>query len=415
MSEQLPSPSQHERVSECITSEALPHARSTSEASQAGTAMHAFLANVVNHGKDKALEMADPEDREAFEAIPLDRLPDLDASQYVAEVSFALNIATGEAREIGRNLERAEAQSLAKPGEMVGTADLAGVTPDTFVCFDWKRGIGNHVSRAEVNKQMRAYLLQGARTYHREKAIGFIVRMPEGGDPWFDRVEMDAFDLDSHEVELRELMAERQRVLALPAAERPPLHEGPWCRYCPALAYCPAKVTLLATTFDGDLGELAVELTPERAARAWGKINQAEKLLERLKAIVKDYGRQSPFPTEEGYEVGEVTKHRETLVPERAQRVLKEYLDEQMGSVIYAEAVEVKAELTKTALKAAVRKHLLPTLPKERQKITTVQRDVEEALRKGGAVSVSSFKCVEEHKVEKALPAEVEVQAEEAA
>lgn len=399
----LPGPSSHHRIAACVTSEALPHARSTSEASARGDAVHDFLASCVTLGKERALEAVPPEHQETVERIPLDRLPPLDPTHYAAEVSFGFNLATGECRELGRGLTREEAHARAKSGEMVGTADLVGLVGDAVLVFDWKSGRG-HVDRADVNWQVRDYCLMAARCYGRERAVGSIVRVLDDG-VWYDSTELDALELGAHEAELRSLMDERARVIALPPAERPQLHEGVWCRYCPALPFCPAKQQLVATlaAAPGQLEAQTLELTPERAGKAWERIQAAEQLLERLRAVLKDYARTQPFSVGDGSVVEEVTEHRETLVAARAREALEKHFGPTLGGAVYSESAKPKVELTKVALRDALRKVVLPTLPKEKAKITALERETLEVLRTRGAVSVATFTHVKEHKGE--LPA----------
>jgi hypothetical protein len=414
----LPGPSSLGRVAACPTSEALPHARSSNLFTKRGDVVHKFLADCAQVGRDVALLSADPEHVDALEIIPFDRLPPLEAHRYAVEVSFALNIATGDARELGRELERDAARAMAKPGEMVGTADLVGLTVESVVIHDWKSGRG-HVDRADVNWQTKTYALAAARTYGRDRAIGSIIRVLDDGTVWYDYFDMDALDLDAHEAALRALMAERDRVLALAPEDRPALHEGEHCRYCPALRFCPAKQVLLQAVVADDkpLSLEVVELTPERAAAAWAKLQRAEQLIELLKATVKDFARQTPVPTGDGFVLEEIEESKETIVPGRAVHALVKHFGDQMGGVVYGESVEQKTTLTKTKLKAALSKFVLPTLPKEKAKLAPVERETLEVLRKNGAVSVSSYRHVKEHKVKeekkKALPAgeEAEVAA----
>lgn len=410
----LPGPSSHGRIAACPTSETLPHVRSSSEHSRRGEIIHAFLKACATVGRDAALLAVEPEDYDAVGAIDLSRLPPLDPGHYVPEVSFALHLAKGTCREVGRGLTREEARAKAQPGEMIGTADLVGLTERSVVLFDWKSGRG-HVDRADVNWQTRDYSLMAARAYKRDHVIGAIVRVLDDGAVWYDYFEMDALDLDAHEAELRALMEQRERLMALPRdAKRPDLHEGPHCRYCPALPHCPAKMTLLTTTFaQGEPLAVAVSgLTAPRAGAAWTKIEQAKKLLERLEAILKDYGRQNPFPTTEGYEVSEVTENKETIVADRARPALERHFGEQLGGVVFSQSVEQKTSLTKSALSSNLRKYVLPTIPKG--KITHIEKDTLEALRKAGAISVASYKHVKEHKAKdeepKKLPEKTDAQ-----
>jgi hypothetical protein len=397
----LPGPSSLGRVAACPTSEALPHAQSSTRFSRKGNVIHGFFVNCRSLGREEALLKADPEDVEVLEEVPVERfLHLLDPSKYVAEVSFGFNVAKGTSRVLGHELEREQARSLAHAGEMVGTADLAGITAKSVVIHDWKTGRG-HVDRAEINWQTRSYALFAARAYQRDHAVGSIIRVLDDGTVWYDYFEMDALDLDSHESALRELMALREEVIAAAPADRPQLHEGEHCRYCPALPFCPAKVSLVqALVAEGEpVAAEVTELTPARAASAWAKIEMAETLLARLKAVVKDYARQTPVPTAEGWVLGEVEESRETLVPARARGALVSKFGEQLGVAVFSESVEKKETMTKAALKASLRKFVLPTLPKEKAKIGQLEDSALDELRAQGAVSVASFRHVKEHKV----------------
>jgi PD-(D/E)XK nuclease superfamily len=393
----LPGPSSLGRIAACITSEALSHSRSSSIWAEAGDAVHAFLADCVNLGRAEALALALPEYREGLEAIPLDRLPPLEPQAYAAEVSYAFNLVTGEARELGRGLGRDEARALAKDGEMVGTADLVGLTADSVIVYDWKSGRG-HVDRAEVNWQAKTYAVMAAKTHDKRAAIVFLTRVLDDGTVWHDGAQMDSMDLDVHEGAVRSLMDRRAWVQTVPVDERPPLHEGLHCKYCPALPFCPAKVSLLQATLENDgslLQASTVELTPERATRAWNKIEAAEKLLERLKAIVKDYARHHPFRTREGYVVDERQETREEIVGVKAKPVLEAAFGD-MGAVVYGESAVQTVDITKEAFKKALRKYVLPT--RAGAKISHLEVEAFDALRKGGALSVRTFKSVKERK-----------------
>jgi CRISPR/Cas system-associated exonuclease Cas4 (RecB family) len=402
----LPGPSQLHRVAACVGSEVLPHAGSISRPASRGHIIHAFLAAVSAVGREQALLAVPPEDREACEAIPVQELPAFQPEAYAPEVSFAYDATKDTARETGRGLERDAARAAARDGEMPMTADVVGLTADAVVVYDYKTGWG-HVDRPAVNWQVRTYALAAARAYGKEHAVVGIIRVLDGGTIWWDRAEMDALDLDAHAAELRQLLARRKLAILAHQEKQvlPKLVEGEHCRYCPALPYCPAKVKLLQEAIalrpdaPPDLErEVSAALTPETAASAWRKLEQAQKLIERLQAVVKDYARQHPVPLGDGYVLGEVTKARESIVAERAQEVLRQRFGDQIGGVVYSESVEVKTAVTKSALKSALNKYVLPTLPKPEAKITLLMRSVEDALRQRGAMSVASFKCVEEHK-----------------
>ncbi len=57
-----------------------------------------------------------------------------------AEVAYAYNPQTGAGRVLGYNIGREYAQHGLLPGEIAGTADIAVLSGDTVVVWDWKTG-----------------------------------------------------------------------------------------------------------------------------------------------------------------------------------------------------------------------------------------------------------------------------------
>lgn len=423
------SPSGLARVSACLRSETLEHTHEVNEAAHLGTVAHRFLCNVLLHGLEESLALENENDREWLVGIDIERLPAFRPELYAPEVSFAMDFSTGKARELGRNLSRQEARALAKPGEMVGTADVAGVTPEAFVALDYKTGY-SFVDPPSVNWQVLTYALMGARAYGKDDAIVGIVRARADGMVWKETFHADLFRLEQHEAELRELLEKRDRILeAMKAgAPLPPFSEGTHCNYCPARFRCPSKtlqLVALARTLPHEInpetGEevemqrIGDSLTLETAPLIWEKLKFAEKMVERLKAEVKEFARVNPIPLGGGFILGERVATTETLVPERARKVLDFAFGPQMSSIVAGEAIETKESLTKSALQSSVRKYILPTLPKSEQKISKVFAALLERMRTGGAVSVKSSRRVDEHKVEKPLDVELLVVPVEAA
>lgn len=399
----IPTPSQLGRVAACITSEALPHAQHTNEAARGGIVFHQYMHDVRKMGRDAALlEIEDDDDRAAMEAVDMDRLGQLDPAAFASEVAIAWNVATGEARELGRGITREEAAALARRDEMVGILDLVGLTDDAVVVLDYKRGFGR-VARAEVNWQTRTYALMAALCYHRTKAIQGVIRAPEGLTPWWDVAEMDSLDVDAHAADVRELLMKVGLVRAAESDQRPQLVEGAHCRYCPARPFCPAKAYLLSVAMH-DPKELESATTealasPERLARAWSRIRDAKALLDRLEAIVKDAARQQPIDLGDGWILGERVESKESVVADRARAVLMS-LYGQAGAAVHGAAVKTETSLTKADLKRTLAKLVFPDMVKANPKMkkTHLERTVFDELRKAGAVSVSSYRKVDEHK-----------------
>lgn len=404
------SPSQLGRLAACIRSDAMPHAFSGSPFATKGTIAHKYLADVLEHGEERAMNLVeDPEDRDWLAMIDLAALPAFHPMRYAPEVALAYDPRTRTARELGRNLSRDQARALARPGEIVGILDVFGVTEDTAVVGDYKTGYG-YVEPAEANWQLRTYALFAARSRGLPKARHSIIRTRDNGRTWFDSADMDELDMMAHEEEFLSLLERREKVRALARegkwAELPPFNIGKQCRYCPALWACPAQGGVIARYLGGSR-----TITPEQAAEAWRELQVASKAIELRLAILKDMARQQPIPLEDGHILGERQVPREAVVPERAMDALVELWGD-VGRVVYGESAETETSLTKAALRRNIKKFVLPTLPKEEAKITHVEKAALEHLRMRKAISVTMTKRVEEYrpagpvKTEEPLPVE---------
>lgn len=376
----------------------MPHTHTSTPASRKGTVAHKFLADALEHGRDLALGMVeDVEDIDWLEAIDLDRLPAGEQTAYHPEVALAYNPRTRTARAIGKNLTREQARAKAEDHELVGIIDVLGQTTDAAVAHDYKTGWG-YVEPAEVNWQLRTYALFAARWLGKTEAIYSVIRVRDNGSVWSDIAHMDELDLLAHEEALIQLLANRELVRTVTAAGQwaalPPLVEGMHCRYCPAYSVCPAKVHAIRT-LDGNAPLATGPITPEEAASAWKKVKMAKKVLERYEAILRDLGRQEPIPLGDGEVLGEKELTRETILPARA-RVALEGLYGPVGAAVAGAATETKEGMTKSALKNALKRLVLPTLPKEDQKISHLNALVLRTLKEAGAVSATTTRCVTE-------------------
>lgn len=411
------SPSQVYRVERCPVSETYPHIQRETAFSAAGTAAHKLMADVrelraadpalsVEQARAAALRrVEDPEHLPVLEALPLEdkRLPSLDPSAYTAELAMALDVERGSARVLGKGLSREQARALARPGEMVGIADLAGHAAGRGVVWDLKFGHGE-VPRAAVNRQTDTYLLMLALALGLDGGYQGIVRVWGEGAVWPDVVERDALELDEHLLRLRALVRQRAEVLALPPAERPRPVEGPWCEHCPAFLHCEAKLQLLRQVVADPEAACpappsgpAVVVDPATLGEGWNRLRRAQRALERVEAIYKAIARAQPIPIGEGKVLGERATESESLVGPAAIRAL----EAEYGPVGKAVAEEARSEMTAASLERALKKHLLPTLPRtptnKPPAFAPVERDVWARLAKRGATRPIIVRKVVEH------------------
>lgn len=403
------SPSSLSRAAACIRSEAMPHVHDNTPAARKGTIAHKFLADVLEHGRDLALGMVeDTADIDWLSGIDIDRLPAAEQTAYEPEVALAYDPRTRTARVLGKNLSREEARAKAIDHEVVGIIDVLGQDGIHAIAHDYKTGWG-YVEPVEVNWQLRTYALLAARWLEETAALYSVIRVRDNGSVWFDTGRMDELDLLAHEEALLSLLAQREEVRRLTRSGAwralPPLVEGRHCRYCPALPTCPAKVHALRTlgATEADRALTQGPITLEEAATAWQRLKFAQKTLERYEAILRDLARQTPIPLGDGGEVlGEKEVKRESIIPEQARVILERHYGP-VGAAVAGEATESKTSITKSALKRALKRLVLPTLPRGEQKISHLNAGALQMLREGGAVSATVSRCVTEW-VPRALP-----------
>lgn len=395
------SPSSLGRAAACVRSEAMPHVHDNTPHAQKGVVAHKFLADCLDHGKDLALGMVeDTQDIEWLSMLDLERLPAFERERFEPEVAIAYDPISRTARCLGKGLSREQARARAQDIEIVGLLDILGTSDDDAVAGDYKTGWG-YVEPAEVNWQLRTYALLAARWLGKESAVYSVIRVRDNGSVFFDTARMDALDMMAHEEELLSLLSRRVTVRTLTREghwdKLPALVEGKHCRYCPAMHACPAKVNairVIGTPAEDRRAEQG-PLTSEEAAVAWRKVRAAQTTLTRYEAILRDLARQSPIPLGDGEILGEKEVRRETIVPERAREVLERQYGP-LGAAVAGDSTKAETSLSKAALRSALKRLVLPTLPPREQKISHLERDILKLLREGGSVSTKVTRGVTE-------------------
>jgi hypothetical protein len=411
----LPTFSSLPRWFACELTDVLPRAEEPSEASEAGDSRHAFFQRISellgadeNRTLDEARELALaeclPEHLEVLRAIPVDS-PAFRFDSVAAEVALAVNLKTGEGRELGRGLGRD--YSGAGPDELVGTIDRLGlIGEDGLYVGDYKGRA--HRRAPSQDPQFLAATLAAARAYGRTWAEIEVINIV--GDEVFARKErVDLLEIDTFEQRLltRRALAEKNQVAhAADPADLPEATLGEHCRYCPSLRYCPAKMELARAVLGGDNDEIraikaagAAYLTSESAARLHGLVKQAEQVLEIVKEAIVDYARQTPFQLDDGsgrwYGVPPAAQTRELLDGRKVQKVLAELFGEEAG----AAGVTVKPTLE--GIEKAVKAWLTanPTLSKKGA-IKENREKAEALLLERGLMRVIQGGTVKVHKRE---------------
>lgn len=399
------------RIEWCPPSEALPHSVQLDggKFQKHGAVVHDYLRDVSTLGAEEAIKRVPVTHRAACDAIDLDKVPASKPEQFAVEVAFAWNPATGEGRELHRGTGSRD-YSAVPPGWWCGTADLLGVTDTHVIVWDYKTGFASLGEPAE-HLQLLGYAIAAAATYKRESAwVGFIF-LHEDQPPRFVFEEVQLWDLDAAVERYRAMEAAIGNARDNAAYGQYELVEGDHCKYCPAFAQCPAKRALLselvmataavaeADPTEQSIGLLESGLTLENFGPVLRRVELMQKVLDLTKKKLDEFaGDDKQIPVGKGEVYGRVWTPRETIDTEKATVVISKY-----GADILALAVETpEPKITKAALKEAMREWLKRfnegKSKKEKKGIGETVDDVEETLRKVGAMKNGGFYVNRRHK-----------------
>ena len=174
--------------------------------------------------------------------------------------------------------------SVPPTAECFGTADFVALIGRKLTVVDFKFGKGVRVHVAN-NSQALFYALAVVETLHLDglvDEIEIIVCQPR----------IDGAERQSWTIDIIDLWMWRDSKL-IPAVQRildgdPSLQDGPWCRFCPALAVCPLKHDLAMQAavgaFDDNWSPSNVDdLRPEEVAERLNLALRLEDWIDKLK------------------------------------------------------------------------------------------------------------------------------------
>jgi hypothetical protein len=341
-----------QRASICPPSAILPAVQQVAAAATRGTVWHDFLFRVNTEGLQRALEAAPAEHRAALAALDFDRLP-LNPDAWAPEVSFAYNVESDTARELGRGLGR-DYGPLLLEGELPGTPDVTGVhlvEDKRARVLDYKTGFA-HLGAPAESWQLGFYALCAARAMGAEEAEVSFIRIREDGEAYFDTAVLDFFALEAIALRLREVVARvREAQATHEAGGALALTEGEHCRRCPALPRCPAMATLATALGSGEGWLTPGELTPERAARVWERLQAARLVVERVTGALELYASEAPIPLPGGRVYGVKKLPRDVFDARKAAPVLEQIF----GAQFATKAIDTTPSLTKEGMRRALR------------------------------------------------------------
>lgn len=225
-----------------------------------------------------------------------------------SEVAFAIDLATGEGRELGEKLNRAYGDI--GPFTVVGTADLVGRgVAGELVVVD-RKSFDPNVSRAAVNGQLHTLALAACRAYgvvtcdvaiwHELRALDVSIV-----EPWDLKTYSDQlFEIIETTTRARAEFRKTGLVSATP---------GKHCRWCPAFHNCPAQSATLTRIKSGVIGTSVEGMLPletdEQAASAYELLQSIKMLSKRLDTVLRARAMQQEIPVGDGNVYGPRTSH----------------------------------------------------------------------------------------------------------
>lgn len=302
-----PSGSSLERGTQCPASFALDQARSTGADAIKGVENHDGIEVNLVAGETSKHEVV----RQAVDG----------ATGLEVEVAYAIDVFAETAREIGKRIKRD--YGPVADTEIVLTLDLKAARPDGTWVWDWKSR--ERVTPALRNLQLRAACVAVMLTEGHSRV--------HGGIGYLDNDEadvhtFDAFDAATFFADMRLMLNRIGAARALVATGgKPEVHTGSWCKYCPAIAYCPAH-TRLAMSMLGELDFVEKEIafmTAEQAGKSWVLLRQIQTLADKVEASLRLRARQDVVPLPNGKRLALVEKSRASFDNKKAKAWIVEH------------------------------------------------------------------------------------------
>lgn len=381
----IPTGSQMDRIAHCPASAALPQVRDANDnkARDRGTAMHKFLERVALAGREIALTEVDDEHRPFCAGIDITAL----TMQLSLSPEFAL--AYDWRNDTARALQPVEhrAYEVDESSEIPLTIDVAGVGHRTVYAGDFKSGYG-WLPEPSQSMQLGLGALALARLHRARSARVEYMRVRDDGSVYRFAAVVDSFGLEATANRVSKTMRVVEELhVSVAAGTIPNVVEGPWCGYCPARHFCPAKTALVRSVLDAKPVSLREALTPANVSSAYLMLRRAKEGFSLLEKAIHAYVRDGEVSTP-----GHVSPTAIPLGPDpdgsmrffgMFDRLGNEKLDgsktyevlaKRYGADVATKAVEM--ETTKKAIEDVVRANLKPD-----EKIGATREAIVEEIR----------------------------------
>lgn len=344
------------RVIACPASHVLPQIKlEVGEAAERGTNIHTFLEVAFNEGREAALEKFSP----ALPGISVAREIDLDVlwaelEEGLAEATFAFHPETQAARLLGTSLGR----QYENTGEILGTADFVAKhrTTQQIVVVDYKTGL---IPIDAATSQQLAFLALAAHLhFNATEVVARIVQIREDGTFYCNEREYSAEKLREFGAKLSEL----QQVISVfanwhAAGKTLPVNLGEHCRYCPAIASCPASAAVFhklqwATDRDQIPAWDIKGLTAQEAGALWERLQLLKKALEVQETTLRDFARENVLEVSGGKQIMLGKQEYSQIALGRALEIIGEVCGQDLAEHLLTSS---NAKLPKTELEAALK------------------------------------------------------------
>lgn len=338
------------RIEVCPPSAALPQVGSTSEAADAGSALHDHIRHRAELGLDDAVARLEEtmarwglsETEAAFLRSRLMKFEWCPPHGSICEVRLALmpdwsvTRVPAEQRFVEGTLFTGQFDVVwAEPEPLIVNEDGSVLCPErsTLWVLDLKGGQDRYVTTIERNLQVHTYALLAARWTRAKRVVPAVCFPGPGHGDWdVPGSVWGARQLEEVEGRLRRMLGAVELAESSIAAGEPlDLTEGRHCDYCPALTRCPAKIALFRSIFNEGPPDLAtVPLNDTESSRLVSLVAVLDTVQRRarrvLEAQVQETGR--PIPLGDGIVWGPQTTERTTILAGQARSVLAEALGE---------------------------------------------------------------------------------------
>lgn len=300
---------------------------------------------------DGTARHADDEDAIGRGEVPqvlVDRWPDI--TEWRAEVAFAYDVSTGEARELGVGIGRAYEAFNLRPYEVTGTADVVGRSETQLVVVDKKSFAV--VTVAARNPQVRFLGMAAAVAYGRDRAEIAIRHELRA----LDVAEIEAFDFALIQDDIKRTLVDVNKAILDAQAGKPVRFEtGSQCRWCDGFDDCPKQRELTLTVRNGVVPMRVESMIPferdEDATAGYELLQQIKILSKRLQASLIARAKERAIPVGDGQVYGPITKEGSLEID---ADIAYEVIREKHGQEVADAAVS--REATQTGIERALKK-----------------------------------------------------------